>query len=95
MNVPLYALSEPANIEYGVFPAPNVIEAMEWNGYNIDEIIAWKSGRDMYLDADDNLVIITLEGDHQATIGDFIICGVHGELYPCKPDIFALTYDEE
>ena len=38
--------------------------------------------------------IPTLEGDHRAVVGDWIIKGVKGEFYPCKPDIFALTYDE-
>ncbi len=36
----------------------------------------------------------TLEGDHRADVGDFIIQGVAGEFYPCKPDIFAATYEE-
>lgn len=40
------------------------------------------------------LVIKTLEGEHLATIGDYIIRGVHGEFYPCKPDIFKETYEE-
>jgi len=39
--------------------------------------------------------IKTLKGDHRANFGDYIIRGVKGELYPCKPDIFAMTYDEE
>ena len=39
------------------------------------------------------LVIKTLEGEHVASIGDYIIKGVAGEFYPCKPDIFAKTYD--
>lgn len=37
--------------------------------------------------------IETLEGNHRADIGDWIIQGVKGEIYPCKPDIFSLTYD--
>ncbi len=37
--------------------------------------------------------IHTLEGNHEVTPGDFIIQGVQGELYPCKPDIFEATYD--
>ena len=41
----------------------------------------------------EDLYIQTLEGEHFANIGDRIIKGVKGELYPCKPDIFALTYD--
>lgn len=38
-------------------------------------------------------LVKTLEGDHTAMKDDWIIKGVHGELYPCKPDIFAETYD--
>lgn len=40
------------------------------------------------------LLIDTLEGTHRADQGDFIIRGVKGEIYPCKPDIFEMTYDE-
>ncbi|QFT84968.1 hypothetical protein FIU88_08265 [Halomonas sp. THAF12] len=39
------------------------------------------------------LEIETLEGVMQASVGDYIIRGVQGELYPCKPDIFAATYE--
>lgn len=39
------------------------------------------------------MTIPTLEGDHQANVGDWIIKGVKGEFYPCKPDIFAATYE--
>ena len=46
------------------------------------------------IDNGDHLVIKTLEGDHRADIGDYIIQGVKGELYPCKPDIFEMTYEE-
>lgn len=42
---------------------------------------------------DGGLTIKTLEGDHRANVGDWIIRGVKGELYPCKPDIFAATYE--
>ena len=42
--------------------------------------------------ADKEMTIHTLEGDHHASIGDWIITGVKGEQYPCKPDIFAKTY---
>lgn len=37
--------------------------------------------------------IHTLEGTMTADVGDYIIRGIHGELYPCKPDIFKATYD--
>lgn len=40
------------------------------------------------------LQIMTLEGIHTANPGDYIIQGVKGELYPCKPDIFELTYEK-
>ncbi len=39
------------------------------------------------------LEITTLEGIMEANIGDYVICGIAGELYPCKPQIFKLTYD--
>ena len=40
------------------------------------------------------LYIKTLEGEHHASVGDYIIQGVQGEIYPCKPDIFEATYEE-
>lgn len=42
---------------------------------------------------DGTLSIETLEGTMRADIGDYLICGAHGELYPCKPDIFEETYE--
>ena len=41
----------------------------------------------------DELYIKTLEGDHHVSDGDYVIRGVQGELYPCKPDIFEMTYE--
>ena len=43
---------------------------------------------------DDGLYIDTLEGRMEASTGDYIIKGVNGEFYPCKPGIFAKTYEE-
>ena len=40
------------------------------------------------------LVIHTLEGEMKASLGDWIIKGINGEYYPCKPDIFDKTYEE-
>lgn len=48
---------------------------------------------DMNASLPDILEITTLEGMHTVSWGDFIIQGVKGELYPCKPDIFSATYD--
>ena len=48
----------------------------------------------IYIDpATGELVIRTLEGDMRASYGDYIIRGVQGEFYPCKPDIFEATYE--
>ena len=51
----------------------------------------------MYFDSTEEspceLFIETLEGTHHASVGDYIIYGVNGELYPCKPDIFEKTYE--
>ncbi|MFE9855590.1 hypothetical protein [Streptomyces sp. NPDC005780] len=43
--------------------------------------------------ADGLIVIRTLEGDMKVSLGDYVIRGVQGEFYPCKPDIFAATYE--
>jgi len=52
----------------------------------------------IWINSDDNtgetLVCGTLEGVHKITWGDWIIQGVKGEIYPCKPDIFEKTYEE-
>ena len=42
---------------------------------------------------DEEIIIHTLEGDMKASVGDYIITGVNGERYPCKPDIFEKTYE--
>jgi len=42
----------------------------------------------------DAIEVVTLEGNHRVTWGDYIIQGVQGELYPCKPDIFEATYEK-
>jgi len=80
---------------------PVAIEALQWTGDNKDEIKEFV-GDKMYLRITDNgngthtqtdeLYIETLEGDHKALVGDYIIKGVRGEFYPCKEDIFEETY---
>jgi hypothetical protein len=44
--------------------------------------------------ADCEMIIHTLEGDMKADVGDYIITGLRGEQYPCKPDVFEKTYQE-
>jgi len=84
---------------------PVVIDALVWTGDNLQEIInftGWhESARskwtwDEYCEIVKvyGLKIFTLEGSHKASIGDYIIRGVQGEFYPCKPDIFKSTYEE-
>ena len=79
---------------------PVEIEAIQWTGFNVGEIADFASGHirfDVY-DATPvktilNVYIYTLEGEVQVDQYDFIIKGVNGEFYPCKPDIFAKTYE--
>lgn len=74
---------------------PVEIEAVQFTGRN-DAEIAEFVGEDGY-DPDDtgpSWIIRTLEGEMKAMPGDYIIKGVQGEFYPCKPDIFEQTYEE-
>ena len=74
---------------------PVTIEAVQWTGRNISDICKF-IGRDAgNLLFSGQLFIETLEGYHRAEVGDYIIKGVKGEFYPCKPDVFALTYAPE
>lgn len=73
---------------------PVVVDAVRWTGSNGSEImdflgyeLPWRTN------PDDTLTIPTLEGDHLARPGDWIIRGVQGEFYPCKPEIFKATYE--
>lgn len=88
---------------------PVEIEAIQWTGENQREMFDFltngkkmdeymtANGKNFYIDHSKvrgGLIIRTLEGEHIASIGDYIIKGVVGEFYPCKPDIFRDTYDE-
>lgn len=76
---------------------PVEIEAVQWTGDNLKEVVDFMGDASckysLSFMASPVLVIHTLEGDHQARVGDYIIKGVHGEFYPCKPDIFEETYE--
>lgn len=82
---------------------PVVIEAFVFcedfmkNGANCRGVPEWGiSAYDdgiIYFDDKDDCFIKTLEGDMKVSVGDYIIRGVNGELYPCKPDIFEKTYE--
>ena len=83
---------------------PVVIEAIQWTGNNLKEVIdftglhesAEKWTWEEYQSVVENcgLKIFTLEGRMDAEINDYIIKEVQGEYYPCKPDIFKQTYEE-
>jgi hypothetical protein len=75
---------------------PVVIEARRLTVFNLEELEAWCKGsiKRTCLPAKDRIIHIeTLEGVMTANIGDWIIRGVKGEFYPCKPDIFEMTYE--
>jgi hypothetical protein len=85
---------------------PVVIEAVKWTGGNHREMFNFLGGEDedyltavgvnFYIDwskVEGGLIIKTLEGEHVVTVGDYIIKGIKGEYYPCKPDIFEATYE--
>lgn len=72
---------------------PVVIEAMQYTGKNAMAVLAWAKLPEISEDFTGGLEIRTLEGTMRADIGDWVIRGVKGELYPCKPEIFAATYE--
>lgn len=81
---------------------PVVIEAIQLREDTLSEIYAFMGikGKGSFSDcghgidpSDGKFKITTLEGVHVANVGDYIIRGVSGEFYPCKPDIFNKTYD--
>lgn len=83
---------------------PVVVEAIQWNGLNLEEIkefvgdsliynisdAAWKVGKDA---PTVHIKIKTLEGTMIANTGDYVIRGVNGEIYPCRANIFEKTYE--
>ena len=76
---------------------PVVIDAVQWTGNNFTELMTldgFNFSTASRYDFDECMLYIhTLEGDMRADVGDYIIRGVQGEFYPCKPDIFRQTYE--
>lgn len=60
---------------------------------NISRVRAWCGGEEAIHNSEPAIAIATLEGTMFAHVGDYVIRGVQGEFYPCKPDIFAATYE--
>lgn len=73
-----------------------IVDAIQWTGDNLDDI--FREFPDFKLNYTlterNDLGIYTLEGLMWAAIGDYIIMGIRGEFYACKPDIFKETYEE-
>ena len=75
---------------------PVVIEAVQWKGDNLGEVLTLDTGGKRLIEKHwtEQLCIATLEGEMRANLNDWIIKGVKGEVYPCKPDIFKETYEK-
>ena len=77
---------------------PIIIEAIQWTGKNFNEIEKFIGNDFLKLNLishtvnTPDILIPTFQGVVKATIGDYIIKGLQGECYPCKPDIFRETY---
>ena len=79
---------------------PIVIDAVQWTGDNVSEILDFVGHRDIRMTNHTkndievcDLYINTLEGPIHASEGDWIIKGTSGEFYPCRPDVFEEIYD--
>ena len=71
---------------------PCEIEAIKWTGRNVKEILRFVKNESAII-TNGVLIIKTLEGDMVASTGDYIIRGLRGEYYPCKPDVFQKKYE--
>ena len=95
------ARKKPVIVEAVQWNGKNVVEIYNHlEDLNVEN--QWEvktSGKNFYIKFENGacrlgtLMIKTLEGEHKASIGDYIIKGVNGEFYPCKPDIFEKTYE--
>lgn len=79
---------------------PVEISAIQWLGNNLDECINFLGNSfggytcDRHSNGKCEITILTLEGRHIASKNDYLIEGIVGEHYPCKPDIFEQTYEK-
>jgi hypothetical protein len=75
-----------------------VVEAVQWKGKFTKKMVDFLGtpipAKTALVSQEIKLIIPTLEGQMTADIGDWIIKGVNGEFYPCKPDIFKKTYEK-
>ena len=80
--VTIWAMQFTTNNEVG---SPAMDAVVNWANQGRNEMLAWHNGTDIFIE--------TLEGKMRAEVGWWIIRGVQGEFYPCKPDIFEATYE--
>lgn len=74
---------------------PVVIEAVQYTYPASRELLMWlRKENQAFWFSGERLFLNTLEGTMCATPGDYVILGIHRELYPCKPDIFQKTYEK-
>ena len=71
---------------------PVVIDAIQWTGENTKEVLAFSEVA--YELGYGVIMIPTLEGNMLCKVGDWVIRGIAGEYYPCKPEIFEQIYEE-
>lgn len=72
---------------------PVVVEAVQWTGQAIEGLPEWCGDVSHITLPVHHVNINTLEGTMSCHLNDWIIRGVKGEIYPCKPDIFEMTYE--
>lgn len=74
---------------------PVEVEAVQWTGENLGEIIDFCGKYLSFIEGDSHtfMYVQTLEDSHRVSLNDYIIKDIKGEFYPCKPDIFEMTYE--
>lgn len=86
---------------------PVIIEAIQWNENNLEEVMKfigsefeynenteYATNKFVYFRYTKRLLLHTLEGTMEVSKNDYIIKGIQGKFYPCKPDIFEQTYEK-
>jgi hypothetical protein len=74
---------------------PIPVEAIQYLSENLEEVLDFIGDFPLkYIQPENILLLCTLEGEHMVRHGDFVIKGIYGEFYPCKPDIFKDSYVE-
>jgi hypothetical protein len=81
-------------VEVQAWTVRDLIQKLESSWSTLPEPVRKAYDKAFFIFAADGIHVRTLEGNMKAEMDDWIICGVKGELYPCKPDIFEATYEK-